>query len=379
MGGERRATIDVYKTQVGFGHGYFTESVLSHVDRDRYNVAIHTPSDYSPLTRAAWEALKMRYQSGGQSEEDAIRYRKLRETVGRFWPANYVLSLEARLRHDFNNSALADHALFTVNGATLMQFDVWVEKLYVHTGAGRVVVPLAKTAKLFQNYGLDSDKLVVAGFPVNPALKDETCRIKIIDQMKDGKSSVAFVATGANSPIHYEYVDRVLLPGLTPLVKQGRINFSIFTGLDAGKAIYYADIFRKLGIDSVVNGNFDQSAVHVVYGKSYDDAQEKMIEVCLANGIIVGMIGEKTGMAGLRCLVPLFATSANAHFNQVWLAENEYAPPVDFSATFPENLTEELKTGCRSYLEQLKRAYEKVPRNGSETVANIITAEAKRK
>lgn len=355
-------------------------SVRANIDSANYELETHRPHDFSFLTRGLWRAGEETYVNSARTEAQIAQYINLRETLGESRLASLASSIELRLAKRFKKGVfLSDHSLWCVDGATLMQFDVWADASYANSGADEVVVPTPEAAELLKSYGLDGSRAVITGFPVHPDIKRAEDRDKLIQALRSGYAELAFMATGAGSPLHYDYVDETLIPGISPLLKAGRSRLTIFTGRDEEKALGYRTFLHGEGYRICLNQEGEDAQVSIRFGHSYEEAQSQIVSICQKTHFIIGMIGEKTGMAGLRLLVPLFATSPNAHYDQAWLAKNGYAPSVRFAEVFPEVLTEQLKIGGPRFIEQLERAYDGVPREGAENTAGIVEMKAKRR
>lgn len=374
---ERSADVVNIEGPVGGGHRTFSYAVRSSLPPE-IKIRVINPREQGTLpTQAIWEAFGWVYEFGGKGGSYQRVYEQLRGNSG---DASLLLTL-ARLEtkwalRDFGGVILADHAYASVGRGFLLQGDVRAERPYAD-GKSKVLVPVEEAKRqLVEEFGHPEELVDVVGFFIPKALIDHKDRPSRLEKFKDGKVEVGFFGTGASPVDHFRFLRSRLLPGLAPLIRQGRARLTVYTWVNKGLG---EEIERQaaegFGLKTAVNGDGQIDGnwqVRVIWGTSPSAAVERSVAAATETDYLVTMLGERIGWAAILPIAALPPINFNARANTEKAVAGGWVTPPAQTYHVSEFLAEELGNGASRIREQMQKAQEQIPVSGAEKAAGLI-------
>jgi hypothetical protein len=209
----RQSPIVSVSSEIGRGHPSYLDSVLLALERLGARLPhLTVPGLCVGVAGLAWRLARFGYRFGSRGGAATWLYNRLRSPDSK--PSGLQLALLGtslrRLLTGYDGICIVDHPLLAyvlapVCRVAYLHCEIAAPGLAAVPGAWRTLVPLERTARRLEAFGVGRDKLEVTGLVVEPELADvaeSAFQARMARMASDRPLTIGFFASGAEPRPH---------------------------------------------------------------------------------------------------------------------------------------------------------------------------------
>jgi len=302
----REAQVAFVCTNIGRGHPFYLDGVISAFNRD-YPQIRYLKSDIFRLSRntsrLAWTAVRQLYQIGARGGIISDQYNRLRNGLAsekELGLASTLLGKDVRLYlAEYKGPVVVSHPLLALilkdqNAIIYQHGELAAPNEALIDGCFRIFVPTAQTAKAFSDGHIRSENIIVTGHCIEHdlielAIPAYNARLKRIKYAKS--LTVGLFSSGANPREHI----RKLLLVVQSLISSGH-KVVVFAGL-AEKCADQFTRFLQSAAGQMATGNSLDDRVLILHAANRQEFDAQVVKIFLRLDLFVAPAHERTNWA----------------------------------------------------------------------------------